>query len=804
MDMEGENSEQEKEEQNIETGNSNKQSDQRSPHDSNNIDNHDANSIDRRQSSIGEESSLSDKVSNLDEKDQADDQGDNVKESSDESPEEKADEEQKIKSVDGNDALQNGINAEQDDDKNSQEKTDRVNHGMTNGDREEPTNDQQNDHGTDVKNDDGQQIGQQDQTAEADKPPDGSGQVSKPKRKRRRNIFISYSLDAPFTERKLVAETVKQLKELGFHEDLWYDKDEIEIDSPLCFSIRMEQSERCKAAVLFLSSSYFHSRASFYEYNTLIQRHRLATTQATPSDTRPIKLCVIICEPFNFPNDISYISSDQVILRLDGNSMSRLSIAEKASAAIGTLTKVLEPFCSGIATRLPTPPSRHGLSDSYKVTKLLKWSVDDVQEWLTSLQIHERYMMTFEEYRIDGYLLSCLTDDDLIQQFGIDSRITRKKLLQKIRVELENEVKSPNNWYLRWHWARIRDNSVYIIYDPMDKKVVRSLVEDLSKKHYQILAHDKLGRSKEEFIRFNGHRLAVSKHVVIVLTATSAASPFVYQEVLLADWLGKTPISMVFHNCYNNMKLSLRSILNDRSAVDFQHTPYNDAMDVLFFKLHSGSHLHGVYLQQDYIERVNDNMKTLQSIGSPEGQSFTDKDPVVFISYQWDSQSKVVLLKEQLEANGIPCWIDRPNITINKNQMSSHTGHNRTSGMASSLSNNMTNIVTDTIQSEIQRVMKNCKVVLCCMTPKYTRSDNFYKDLALADSLSKPILPVMLHFMPWPPEIAALHLRKNLASLEYIDISSEKLFRRNFATVINQIQRHQSQTMAVPKLPPLK
>ena len=117
---------------------------------------------------------------------------------------------------------------------------------------------------------------------------------------------------------------------------------------------------------------------------------------------------------------------------------------------------------------------------------------------------------------------------------------------------------------------------------------------------------------------------------------------------------------------------------------------------------------------------------------------------------------------------------------------------------------NTTNIVTDTIQNEIQRVMKNCKVVLCCMTPKYTRSDNFYKDFTLADSLAKPILPVMLHFMPWPPEIAASQFRKNLASLDCIDISSEKLFRRNFATIINQIQRHQSQTISVPKLPPLK
>lgn len=486
--MEGDNSEQEKEEQNNETGNlNNNQTDRLNPPDIDTQNQHDSNSIGREPSSIGEESSFSGKVSNIDEDNGANDDADKIKDDNDNAVEDKA------KSTDEKDANQSNSNAQEDaNDKRSQGRNHHENDTMNNGDKDESNDNNDNNNDNQANNGEAEikkGNDQQDQGEETNKPPqDENEQSQKPRpRKRRRNIFISYSLDAPFAERKLIADTVKQLKELGFHEDIWFDKDEIEIDSPLCFSMRMEQSERCKAAVLFLSSSYFQSRASFYEYNTLIQRYRLAMAQTTPSDAKPLKLCVIICESFNFPNNISYISQEHIALRLDNNTMSKLSIAEKASAAIGALTKGLEQFCSGIATRLATPPSRQGPTDSYKVTKLLKWSVEDVQEWLINLQIHERYIMTFEEYRIDGYLLSCLTDDDLTQQFGVDSRITRKKILQRIRLELENEVKSPSNWYLRWHWARIRDNCVYIIYDPMDKKVVRSLVEELSRKHYQVL-----------------------------------------------------------------------------------------------------------------------------------------------------------------------------------------------------------------------------------------------------------------------------------------------------------------------------
>jgi hypothetical protein len=32
--------------------------------------------------------------------------------------------------------------------------------------------------------------------------------------------------------------------------------------------------------------------------------------------------------------------------------------------------------------------------------------------------------------------------------------------------------------------------------------------------------------------------------------------------------------------------------------------------------------------------------------------------PQVFISYQWDSQDEVIMLRDVLEKNGLTCWMD--------------------------------------------------------------------------------------------------------------------------------------------------
>ena len=67
------------------------------------------------------------------------------------------------------------------------------------------------------------------------------------------------------------------------------------------------------------------------------------------------------------------------------------------------------------------------------------------------------------------------------------------------------------------------------------------------------------------------------------------------------------------------------------------------------------------------------------------------------------------------------------------------------------------------------------------MTPKYVCSENCTKDLSIAESLNKPVVPVMLQWLAWPPEGG--RARRILAPLSCIDMSNDNLFKRNLSTV---------------------
>lgn len=79
----------------------------------------------------------------------------------------------------------------------------------------------------------------------------------------------------------------------------------------------------------------------------------------------------------------------------------------------------------------------------------------------------------------------------------------------------------------------------------------------------QVIHHDsiKLGRSKEEFLEINGPQMATTTHVVVLVTEASATSPFVFHEVLFADWLGKKLSSAVFKNVWITLRPSLKAVL---------------------------------------------------------------------------------------------------------------------------------------------------------------------------------------------------------------------------------------------------
>ena len=82
-----------------------------------------------------------------------------------------------------------------------------------------------------------------------------------------------------------------------------------------------------------------------------------------------------------------------------------------------------------------------------------------------------------------------------------------------------------------------------------------------------------------------------------------------------------------------------------------------------------------------------------------------------------------------------------------------------------------------------------CTFQLSCITPKYLQSENCLKELTMAESLRKPIVPILLRFSSWPPEGASVAVRRILSKYTPIDLSTEKLTCQNLPVLLERINR---------------
>ena len=154
--------------------------------------------------------------------------------------------------------------------------------------------------------------------------------------------------------------------------------------------------------------------------------------------------------------------------------------------------------------------------------------------------------------------------------------------------------------------------------------------------------------------------------------------------------------------------------------------------------------------------------------------------PVVFISYQWDMHSRVEDLTRIMQLNGVTCSSDVSPTLAGQTRGSSSFSVRSVASADGNL---------EALTSQNQRNIRAAHVVVCCITNKYLQSDNCSKDLTLAETFRKPIVPVMLRFCPWPPEAAPPQVRKILARLAPVDLSSDKLFKQNLPALIEKIHK---------------
>ena len=83
----------------------------------------------------------------------------------------------------------------------------------------------------------------------------------------------------------------------------------------------------------------------------------------------------------------------------------------------------------------------------------------------------------------------------------------------------------------------------------------------------------------------------------------------------------------------------------------------------------------------------------------------------------------------------------------------------------------------DSLYDKIDRGMRGCKAVVACITQKYSLSANCRREVTLADALKKPVLPLLMEEMKWPPDGP---MSMMLTELLYIDCNKQTQVLENW------------------------
>eukprot|EP00057_Strongylocentrotus_purpuratus_P010571 XP_011665045.1 PREDICTED: uncharacterized protein LOC105438652 [Strongylocentrotus purpuratus] len=178
---------------------------------------------------------------------------------------------------------------------------------------------------------------------------------------------------------------------------------------------------------------------------------------------------------------------------------------------------------------------------------------------------------------------------------------------------------------------------------------------------------------------------------------------------------------------------------------------------------------------RDWIPQVEDKPVTVKKVSeeaksSPAQQNRTMESteaPSIFISYQWDKQPEIKRLFSRLTGLGYHCWLDI-------NQMGGG----------------------DPLYSKIDKGVRNAKVVVSCITPKYSLSANCRREVSLSDALRKPIIPLLLEEMTWPPEGPMSMTFTQLLYIEFTKETTQASFDdEKFEELIEKIKEHAEPTL---------
>ncbi|CAG2251519.1 unnamed protein product [Mytilus edulis] len=387
------------------------------------------------------------------------------------------------------------------------------------------------------------------------------------------------------------------------------------------------------------------------------------------------------------------------------------------------------PRWSRDLTKIMNPSTEH---DWRLLAQRLGYGNDDIRAWASQhdpcMAVLSEWYATHKTREANYAVLTALQEMNRMDGAAIVEN-AMKAVVDVVEDE-EVEYTSPPAVFLSYQWGHQEE-----------VKLIRN--------HLQMAGYEcwmdigQMGGGDKLFEKIdNGIRGA--KVIICCVSEKYAKSPNCNREVNLSVNLGKPMIPLLMEKMAWPPKGSMGPIFSEYLFVRFfqragEETDDNRIWPVAKFQeMLMQLNCYGILPDETLIDDMYkkwwipvqeviliDKNKKKQSQSEAKQKEIKDEDkksPDIFISYQWGKQKQIMAFYQRLTGMGLSCWMDIY-------QMGGG----------------------DSLYEKIDSGVRGCKVVLTCITQKYSLSANCRREVSLADALKKPIIPLLLEKMDWPP-----------------------------------------------------
>ncbi|XP_060078187.1 uncharacterized protein LOC132557685 [Ylistrum balloti] len=406
------------------------------------------------------------------------------------------------------------------------------------------------------------------------------------------------------------------------------------------------------------------------------------------------------------------------------------------------------PAWSRDLTKLMNPKSDH---DWRLLAQRLGYSLNDIKAWATHsdpcMAVLSEWYTTHKTAEATHAVLNILQDMN-----RLDAVVIVENAMKAVEdvVEEAHDYTTPPPIFLSYQWGHQNE--------------VKLLRQHLLMAGYECwMDVGQMGGGDKLFEKIdNGIR--GSKVIICCVSEKYAKSPNCNREVNLSVNLGKPMIPLLMEKMAWPPKGSMGPIFSEYLFVRFFQRGGEETANQCYWPVQKFREILmqlNIYKIMPDESRITEEYKnwwvpvTEESIITTKsnngGQSTaitavdkeeTSKSPDVFLSYQWGKQTQIKQLYKRLCELGLTCWMDIY-------QMGGG----------------------DSLYDKIDRGVRGCKIVLSCVTTKYAVSANCRREVSLADSIEKPVVPLLLEKMDWPPSGP---MSTVLSQFRFIDFSHEE------------------------------